>query len=64
MHTYQHPEEPQVCFVVFVEPSSINVNPMADEAYHGVVSADDEDEKHQCRNHQSFLRTDTAEKHI
>lgn len=37
---------------------------MADEAYHGVVSADDEDEKHQCRNHQSFLRIDTAEKHI
>lgn len=55
-HTNQHTEEPQVCFVIFLEPGSINVKPMADEAYHGVVRQDDQDEKGQCSYHYSSVR--------
>lgn len=41
-YTNQNTEEPQVCFVVFIEPGSINMKSMADEAQHGVVCADDQ----------------------
>lgn len=58
-HTDQHTEEPQVCFVVFLEPSSINMKPIAGEAYHGVVCADDQDEKNQCSNHRSLVWNST-----
>lgn len=43
--TDQHTEEPQVCSVVFMKPSPINMESMADEEHHGVVGADDQDEK-------------------
>lgn len=56
-HTNQHTEEPKVYIVIFLEPWSINIQPMADEAYHGVVCADDQDEENQCSNHDSLADT-------
>lgn len=43
-HTDQHAKEPQVHPVVFIEPSPINIKSTADEAKHGVVSSDDQDQ--------------------
>lgn len=31
--------------MIFLEPGSINVESMADKAYHGVVCADDQDKE-------------------
>lgn len=61
-HTDQYTEEPQVCFVVFMEPGSINMKSMADEAYHGVVCADDQDQKNQCSDHHSLVRHKNSRK--
>lgn len=54
--TNQHMDEPQICSVVFMKPSSINVESAADEKHHGVVGADDQEKKNQCRNHHPFGR--------
>lgn len=62
-HTNQHTEEPQVCFVVFLEPGSIRMKSMTGEAHHRVVCADDQEEKNQCRNHHSLERHKNSNKH-
>lgn len=51
--TNQHTDEPQVYSVVLLKPGSINMKSVADEAYHGVVCEDDQDEKNQCDDHLS-----------
>lgn len=50
-HTDQHAEEPQIHPVVFIEPSPISIKSMADEAKHGVVSSDDQDQYNKCLDH-------------
>lgn len=60
--TNQHTEEPQVYFVVFLQPGSINMKSMAGEEYHGVVCADDQDEENQCSNHHSLVRHKNSRK--
>lgn len=42
-HTDQHAKEPQISSMVFIQPGSINMKSMADEANHGIVSTDDQD---------------------
>ncbi len=60
--TNQHTDEPQVCFVVFIEPGSISMKSMADEEYHGVVCADDQEEENQCGNHNPLVQHKNSRK--
>lgn len=59
-YTNQHTDEPQVCFMVFLQPGSIDMKPVADEAYHRVVCEDDQDEE----NHRNDHNSNTQEKHV
>lgn len=61
--TNQHAEEPQVCVVVLMEPSSINMETVADKEHHGVVGADDQDQENKSRNHHSVCIRGDGGKH-
>lgn len=55
--THQDTVEPQVDFVVFVEPGSVAVETVAGEEYHHVVSRGDQDEENHCGKHQPLIGT-------
>lgn len=61
--TNQHAEEPQVCVVVLMEPSSINMETVADKEHHGVVGADDQDQKNKSGNHHPVCTSGNGGKH-
>ncbi len=52
LQTDQHTVEPQVGFVVFVEPGSVVVETEAGEEYYTVVGQSDEDEDSKRSRHQ------------
>lgn len=55
-NSYQHTMEPQIYFVVFVEPGSINMETMAGEEYYDVVGQGNQDEKSQGSRNKPFYR--------
>lgn len=57
VRTHQDTVEPQVNFVVFVEPGSVAVKTVAGEEYHHVVSWGDQDEENHCGKHQPLIGT-------
>lgn len=61
--TNQHAEEPQLYVVVLMEPSSINMETVADKEHHGVVGADDQNQKNKSRNHHSVCTGGDGGKH-
>lgn len=46
-----------------MEPSSINMETVADKEHHGVVGADDQDQKNESRNHHSVCTRGDGGKH-
>lgn len=53
--TNQHTDEPQVYFVVFVEPGPMIIDTIAREEYHDVARQVDQDEESQCDGHQPLI---------
>lgn len=54
-HSHQHTVEPQVHFVIFVEPGPIVVETVAGEEYHDVVRQGDQDEESQSSGHLPLI---------
>lgn len=63
-HSHQHTVEPQVYFVVFVEPGSVVVETIAGEEYHSIVSQSDQDEEGQSSRHEPLIGMARRKKHV